>query len=944
MRVDAAQLCGELQEKVASRDPSFELAVECQNLVEMINGELAEQLAEYSNPHVVAAGGSGIVLVAHSARSKNLRALKFPRHHVLHPPKDAPPQPTVSTEREIMERLAHQNIIPLFDAFPVAGGVAEVLVTAYIPDAINLSKYVKLYVCDKECRDDPQMFQERLLDLARLVYQAAGAIAYLHDEVGILHFDVKPDNILIGANRHLYLTDFGLAQPLKPPGQADIQVGFTWKYAHPKLRNTDLKLHISDPRRVRNTLNPRDFSPAIDLFAFGRTLQELLCLIEVDHGSRSHAQYVFDYLHMVAALCLDGQNSEAQSVPGADRTFVEDMPQALSARIFQAHKFTSMQNVLTPLERLLGLRRLEDELPELNTQTSATINVSNLGPTTLTPRVEEIINHPSMRRLKSERQLGMIETIYPTATHTRFEHSLGVYHNVREYIRALYHDPENPTFRILFTEEQGRILLLAALLHDLGQTSFGHDIEEVESLSPGTGSFKTYNHLAFGLSLLHSPAYLEDASQDPLSKVIARPCAQGGWGLDEAQVANFLAEEPTTPFAHVLKEILDGPVDADKLDYLLRDSENCRVRYGQGMDCPRFLRSLTTVGYGPDAIRLAIKRKGAASAEDILITRYQMYQSVYWHHTFRAVKAMFTEAASLALADLRAGVTQGSFEESQAYYEFVLEQRPVEGKLKNGRAKKGSTDPNLGQRLRSLLNDEENDPPIRCRWSSDRTILYLWRISSKPTATVHPCPWDVSAPDRLREELQAWHQGKARQLLLDLLRRNYYRRVLEVPVLEYDENSKDILKRIAGWERSAFSWRVTRALLRVISKQVQDLGAYPNSSVAFDQLDDKVKGYIANKVPVVIDVPPARSWTESRRGYEILFVDDYKRRYFRSSGPYQGASEAHWNETLPKMMKGIANFRVFCEPNLHRVLTRVARTEDIVKAIEDELHLTRIRR
>ena len=113
-----------------------------------------------------------------------------------------------------------------------------------------------------------------------------------------------------------------------------------------------------------------------------------------------------------------------------------------------------------------------------------------------------------------------------------------------------------------------------------------------------------------------------------------------------------LRREPSEELkSQVLHSILNSAIDADKLDYLLRDSYHCGVRYGSGIDHERFFQSLTTVShlarpkgeaaqaYHPSA-SFGVTSKGVHPVESILIARYQMFNSVYWHHTARAETAM----------------------------------------------------------------------------------------------------------------------------------------------------------------------------------------------------------------------------------------------------------------------------------------------------------------
>jgi HD superfamily phosphohydrolase len=239
----------------------------------------------------------------------------------------------------------------------------------------------------------------------------------------------------------------------------------------------------------------------------------------------------------------------------------------------------------------------------------------------------------------------MLDTIFPTATHTRFQHTLGSYHAATLYLAALYYDPENPLFRALIDIGQCKALLVAMLIHDIGHTAYGHELEEIDSVA--------FGHRYYVDVLVKSQSF-KDAKGRTLREII-EGTDDGCWGVPFTTVLQ-LFDRPTgasAPFHGVLHDIMDSQIDADKFDYLVRDSIEGRVSYGFGIDLDRFLRSLTTYALEDGTLRLAIKQKGAPAAEAFAHSRYQLYQSMYWHHAFRATKAMLVEAIQRIQEDLR---------------------------------------------------------------------------------------------------------------------------------------------------------------------------------------------------------------------------------------------------------------------------------------------------
>lgn len=253
----------------------------------------------------------------------------------------------------------------------------------------------------------------------------------------------------------------------------------------------------------------------------------------------------------------------------------------------------------------------------------------------LTRAAVATIETPAFRRLEGVRQLGFVALVWPGARHTRFEHSLGVYHLAGRALARLL----APGGGLEGIEPAAvRALLAAALLHDVGHYPFSHAIEELgPPIEP---------HEQIGRRLIESA---------PLAEVIERE-----WGVSPGRVAD-LVDPPRGGLPapdHLLARLLGGTLDVDKLDYLPRDARACNVPYA-GVDVPRLLDSLR-VRPGPDgAPRLAITPKGIGPLHALIGARQAMFDTVYWHHTNRAAMAMLlravqdaVEAGALAPADL----------------------------------------------------------------------------------------------------------------------------------------------------------------------------------------------------------------------------------------------------------------------------------------------------
>lgn len=231
-----------------------------------------------------------------------------------------------------------------------------------------------------------------------------------------------------------------------------------------------------------------------------------------------------------------------------------------------------------------------------------------------------------MRRLASISQLGMVSLVYPGATHSRLEHSLGVFHNALRLI-ARFSDDEQ--FDHLVSPRMAEAFVLAALVHDVGHWPFCHPIEDMRLSNLGEHESRI-------------GGWLDDAE-------LAR-CIDQDWSCDRQDVLALLepGDEPADRDEQLslrfLSSCLSGPIDIDKLDYLQRDSLHAGVPYGRNFDVGRLI---STVCINDGQSRLAIGEKGRTAAEMMVFARYVMFSEVYWHHAVRAATAMLQRAVFL---------------------------------------------------------------------------------------------------------------------------------------------------------------------------------------------------------------------------------------------------------------------------------------------------------
>ena len=233
-----------------------------------------------------------------------------------------------------------------------------------------------------------------------------------------------------------------------------------------------------------------------------------------------------------------------------------------------------------------------------------------------TARVRALVDTAEFQRLRHITQLA--GRIYPGATHTRFEHALGVFHNALRYLWQLGKDSR---FAAAVDVHRAEVLMVAALLHDLGHWPFCHPIEDMglPDLPP---------HEAFADEFLSPDRELGQVLRDE-------------WRIDPAEVLDVLVARTDSLPLRLIRSILSGPIDIDKMDYLERDSLHAGVPYGRNFDRNRLIQSLLVNEAGDG---LAISSKGKTAAELMVFARYVMFSEVYWHHAVRSATSMFARS------------------------------------------------------------------------------------------------------------------------------------------------------------------------------------------------------------------------------------------------------------------------------------------------------------
>jgi len=219
--------------------------------------------------------------------------------------------------------------------------------------------------------------------------------------------------------------------------------------------------------------------------------------------------------------------------------------------------------------------------------------------------IMDLINTDIFQRLRRIRQLGGTFIVFPTSEHSRFTHSLGVY----AIVRKILHEVDD--LKANLSEREKIVGMIAGLLHDIGHGPLSHAFEEV---------FHT-NHENMTIKMI-----LEDTSITQVLNSYEKNLA--------SEVASVISKKHPNP---LLIQLVSSQVDADRMDYLLRDAYNCGVSYGN-FDLERLLKSMRVLDN-----KIVFKESGVHAIEDYIFARYHMYWQVYLHPAANAYEIIYAK-------------------------------------------------------------------------------------------------------------------------------------------------------------------------------------------------------------------------------------------------------------------------------------------------------------
>jgi uncharacterized protein len=263
-----------------------------------------------------------------------------------------------------------------------------------------------------------------------------------------------------------------------------------------------------------------------------------------------------------------------------------------------------------------------------------------------------LLNTSDVQRLRRIKQLGVSEFVFPSASHTRFSHSIGVFHNARRLVGIIEREIGLKRVDGDFNQNRAKIALFAALLHDIGHGPFSHAFEEARKALAAergdTAKTRVRSHEAFTADMI------EDQSGG-IAEILESS------GVTPKDVADLVAAEIPTDMYHA---VVSSSFDADRLDYLVRD----RYMTGTGagaIDLDWLMDNIRVaqINFAPDADggdpiyehSFCLGYKARDAAEDFLLARYRLFTNVYLHKTTRGIEQMVSAFFKFAAREVAEG-------------------------------------------------------------------------------------------------------------------------------------------------------------------------------------------------------------------------------------------------------------------------------------------------
>ncbi|WP_414834567.1 protein kinase domain-containing protein [Bacillus altitudinis] len=534
-------------------------------------------LERYEVIENVKPGGMGVTYKAFDKNLERNVLIKNIKDELLQGHQEKHLKGLFKDEALIQARLSHNNIAQVYDYFENDG-----------------VSHIVFELVDGKTLDELELFsnlenkEQKLNEILSALLQIAEGISYAHLN-GIIHRDIKLNNIMYNESTEtIKIIDFGIAR-VKEAIQRDHTAAFMLT-----------KLYAAPERLGRYEVDTQE---KFDIYSFG-----VVC---------------FQVLTGELPYMLDWDTKPVPSVNSNREDINEDVNEALISMIQPNPKerIGDLNALIKALKRQIN----QSEIPSFKVESPNTTNKIRdpiHGYIGLTNEEREIVDHPIFQRLRRIKQLSTTYLVYPGATHDRFSHSLGVMHvATRIFDELINKNAEKLSWDPNTINKNRQVLRLVALLHDIGHAPFSHVGDSF--FPPGIS-----NHEKMAAHLIRNTQLANLI--DSIGKKL---------GFSHKEIAGIIEGKLISKY-RLINQIFASQLDADKMDYLLRDSMMLGVSYGN-FDLDHLIRSLN-VNMDEGIPVLVIEKMGIQVVEELILARYFMFVQVYFHKTRRIYDQILT--------------------------------------------------------------------------------------------------------------------------------------------------------------------------------------------------------------------------------------------------------------------------------------------------------------
>jgi uncharacterized protein len=612
----------------------------------------------------------------------------FPFYRLMHATLDSNALDEISSlqlkEYKFLSRISHPNIVKVIDhgsydlRAPERGRLPS-------KNVQSLPFLIEEFVQGKRLGDALEAYPLSAVQVGGILSRICQALRYLHQVKHYMHADIKSANILVReVDYQPIIVDFALSKNLDFSEVSETDVtpfACDWDLLPHMEENHPLKKIREREKGTRQDIFNFAF-PTLDLYDFGKMLKALAPMWEKYFGRRDQ-------------MYLD--------------TLVNELTDWETARKWDSATLEER------ISRLAPEQHSAFGVPELTLSATAERTIMlppDIG-VPLTPPIQRILENRSFRRLSSIHQLSLLSVVYPAADYKRLVHVLHAYHLARQFATRLYSSPQ---FRLHMDPKSCQRLLATVLTHDINHFPFLHIFQEAQI--PRLKSLDLVDLFCAG-ELTGERQH----KQPSLYELLA------GFDLDPTLFKRLIFgghADQRTPVDQIISSFVNSGADVDKMSYLFLDSYFTGIKFGAGIDYSGLLKSATIERLpGTNNLHIAFSERGIQAAENLVMTRYWNFRSLYWHHTNRAIMAMVLHVVRELYLDRQVNVEsyladtmwmsdveavryldrryRDVFNKNSVLHEFPADRRQVYRRLYTVRAGgHEESDNDLHKRLRSL--------------------------------------------------------------------------------------------------------------------------------------------------------------------------------------------------------------------------------------------------